>query len=891
MPGSKLGKNDIFDDSFFKALNDAEKGLKQVLGTFNQMAKAAREVSKGVSAAKTFDDLQKKAAAAGKSIKDLTAEEKKLANASERVKFEQSEAGKQMAVYNEQARRARAENKKYANSQLEAVKSTNRWGVAIKSFQFKFNALGNLIAQTASTVFRAFVRAVRSSIDVIKNFDSSSARLASVLGVTRDEMKGLTDQAKQLGSITKYTAAQVTGLQIELAKLGFAADEISKATPGILSFATATGAELPEAAKVAGVAVRAFGLDTLETENAVSTLAVATTKSALSFGDYETILSKLGPVAKAYGFTLEDTVALTGKLRDAGFDASTAATATRNILLNLADTNGKLARALGRNVNNFDDLIDGMKELDERGVSLAETLDLTDKRSVAAFNQFLNTAEGARELRDSITGVNGQLQDMVDIQLDTLAGDIDLLRSAWEGLILSMSEGGALREAVQLLTNFILEISNLDLTTTKFHKQNQEQIARSFELLGSLTNRQGEEFQKVVSDLNQIGFDQLSFDPDTYAAQFKTIRKVNEEESKALAKEYIRRRVEQHREELQLARVTNERLAQEEEDKNKNRGDGYEDVSERIKQLAKEEKETIVEETQEAVDLQSEAWDYIEKTTEGVFATLEESVKGQTDFEIEELLRKQRAYEEFQKEVARMEAERRDLQIETANQAFDFILTLYDRKAAAVDKQLADEVISEEEAEEKKRQIRRRAAIVDKAQALFNIALNTAMGVTNAAAKTVTIPLIPWIIGLGIAQAAVVAATPLPQFEKGTDSAPGGDAIVGEKGSELMVLPDGRFALTPDEATLMNVERGTKIIPSDVTNELMRYTTIANAFQGKQSDRIILAMMQKLDHSNNRLYKAIKEKPVSSSTLTPEGIRTMTYKGNSVIKKIDKYFK
>jgi TP901 family phage tail tape measure protein len=891
MPGSKIGKNDFFDDSFFQAVKQAKKDLNELLVTFEKMAKEAREVSKGVQAAKTFDDLSKKAAKAGKSIKDLTAEEKKLERAQQQLNFAQTEAGKKLAVLNEQKRRAAAENRKYAKSQLEAEKSTNRWGVAIKSFQFKFNALGNLIATAAATVFRAFVRVVRQSVETIKSFDSETARLASVLGKTREEIKDLTKEAKQLGAITQFTAGQVTGLQIELAKLGFAADEIKNATPGILSFATATGADLADAAKVAGVAVRAFGLDTLETEDAVSTLAVATTKSALSFGDYETILSTLGPVAKAYGFTLEDTVALTGKLRDAGFESNKAATATRNILLNLADTNGALAKSLGGSVDNFDDLIDGLITLNEKGVSLGETLELTDVRSVAAFNQFLSTAEGARTLRDSITGVNDQLQDMVDVQLDTLAGDIDLLKSAWEGFIHSAAEGGALREIVQLLTNAVLQVSNLDLAFTKFHKQNQNQIRRSFELLTSLTNRQGEEFKAVVEDLDTIEFDKLIPDPDLYAEQFAKIRHVNKKEAVALAREYIQVRFEQHEAEVRMEVAKIERIAELNKEQARKKKVSYEDVTEELKQLAKDEMEAITEETQEAVTAQADAWDYVAQATEGAFATLEERVQGNLETEVEQLEQKRQAYEKFYDDVKAMEADRQDMQIATANEAFYFLSSIIDRKAAKIDQQLADELISEEQAEKEKAKLRKKAAIIDKSQALFNIALNTALGVTSAAAKTVTIPLIPWIIGLGAAQAAAVLAEPIPAFEKGTEAAPGGAAIVGEKGRELMFGPDGKIALSPDSATLMSIDKGTRIIPADVTTEIMKYAAVATGMGKRANDtELIVKMMARIDDSSERLRRELKNKPVSSSILTPAGILTSTYKGNTVIKKMNKYF-
>jgi len=198
---------------------------------------------------------------------------------------------------------------------------------------------------------------------------------------------------------------------------------------------------LGPAAETVAVALNAFGLSAEHAGEVAATLAVGTSRSALAFADYQTILSTVGPVSRAFGFSLEETVALTGKLRDAGFDASSAATATRNIFLNLADSSGKLAQALGRPIRSLDDLAPALAELRARGIDLNETLQLTDKRSVAAFNTFLGATDTMLDLRDSVTGVTDELQEMVEVQLDNVAGDITILKSAWQGFILSIEQG------------------------------------------------------------------------------------------------------------------------------------------------------------------------------------------------------------------------------------------------------------------------------------------------------------------------------------------------------------------------------------------------------------------------------------------------------------------
>ena len=281
----------------------------------------------------------------------------------------------------------------------------------------------------------------RKAIGVIKGFEQANATLAATLGKNINQVEELTKQARDLGKSTEFTASQVSSLQNELAKLGFSQKEIKASARGILDLSSATGNDLANSAMIAGSALRAFNLDASEMSRVTSVLAVATTKSALSMSDYASGLSTIAPVAKAFGFTIEDTVALMGKLRDAGFDASSSATATRNILLNLADANGKLTKALGGPVKSFDEMIPALVKLRTSGVDLNSTLQLTDKRSVAAFNQFLQGAENALVLRDSLIDVKDELTKMVNTKTDTVEGALNRIKSAWEGLLLTSGGG------------------------------------------------------------------------------------------------------------------------------------------------------------------------------------------------------------------------------------------------------------------------------------------------------------------------------------------------------------------------------------------------------------------------------------------------------------------
>ncbi len=311
-------------------------------------------------------------------------------------------------------------------------------------------------------VFAFVAGSFREAFTTIKDFEKANSGLAAILGTTKEGIRALTEQARQLGATTSYTASQVTQLQTELAKLGFAQQDIINMSPGVLKFAKAVGTDLGSAAAFAGASMRIFGIESADIEDMLASLAIGTNKSALNFSYLQSAMSTIGPVANAFGFTIQDTIALLGNLANAGFDASSAATATRNILLNLADSNGKLATALGQPVTNLDQLVEGLKKLNAEGIDLNTALDLTDKRSVAAFSRFLDGADSITTLRDSVTDCKKQFNDMSDEMGNNVAGSIAILQSTIEGVILKFYESrGALKDLVDALSTVIEAVGNL----------------------------------------------------------------------------------------------------------------------------------------------------------------------------------------------------------------------------------------------------------------------------------------------------------------------------------------------------------------------------------------------------------------------------------------------
>lgn len=406
-----------------KRLNELIRSNKRDIEANNRAMEKAR---------KEIDISRMSAADLGKELKRLKGELNKTSK----------------TLYPERYRELENEIRRVGKAHAEATRSTRGFLASLLSLDKIATSIKGFFMGLGMVIMTQVIGAFKQLTNIIQDFERANSKLASVLGTTIDGVSRLTDQAKYLGRTTTATASQVTGLQTELAKLGFTQDVIEKLTPSVLKFAKAVDTDLSSAAAFAGAAMRMFNKDADQAEAVMASFAVATTKSALDFHKLEASLSTVGPVANAFGFSLEETTALLGQLSNAGFDASSAATATRNILLNLADANGDLAKALGGPVTNLDELVNGLNKLNAEGVDLAKALELTDKRSVAAFSTFLNGSDSILALRDSITDCTGDFQQMAATMADNAAGSFAGFQSAVEGLILKFF---GFREALKTL--------------------------------------------------------------------------------------------------------------------------------------------------------------------------------------------------------------------------------------------------------------------------------------------------------------------------------------------------------------------------------------------------------------------------------------------------------
>jgi hypothetical protein len=125
-------------------------------------------------------------------------------------------------------------------------------------------------------------------------------------------------------------------------------------------------------------------------------------------------------------------------------------------------------------------------------------------------------------------------------------------------------------------------------------------------------------------------------------------------------------------------------------------------------------------------------------------------------------------------------------------------------------------------------------------------------------------------------QAATVLATPIPKFYKGVRNFEGGMALVGEQGAEIYRTPDNQLGITPNQATLMALPRGTDVYTHSESKQMIAANNI---------DISELVMEQQ------KTRQAIASKSEYHTHLDKDGLKVLLRKGNNSITYADKYLR
>lgn len=300
-------------------------------------------------------------------------------------------------------------------------------------------------ALAAFAGFRALVSATRT----IAQFSQAMSTVQAITNATIIQFKDLREEAKRLGSTTRFTATQAADGMTFLARAGFEVDEVLGSIEGTLQLAQAGALDLARAADIASNVLKGFRLEVDQTARVVDVLALAANSSNTNVSQLGDAMKFVAPVAAGLGIKIEEAAAAIGALSDAGLQGSLAGTGLRRVLSELespAKKTNDILRNLGLTADDVRisqvGLTNALITLRNAGVTTGQALELFGDRGGPAFEVLSSSIPTVIEMTAALQNAGGTAERIARIMDDNLNGALLAVKSAYEGFILALGDTG-----------------------------------------------------------------------------------------------------------------------------------------------------------------------------------------------------------------------------------------------------------------------------------------------------------------------------------------------------------------------------------------------------------------------------------------------------------------
>ena len=312
-------------------------------------------------------------------------------------------------------------------------------------------------------------------------FIDTMTTVSAITGSTREQLQMLSETAQSLGLETMFGSQDIASGMKYLAMAGNTVEQVNDMIKGAAYVANATGMELGGKGGAADLITNVMKTFKIVGDGASELIGDQLTKATLSANISMTDLAESIKYSAADMVMLKkelpEVAAMIGTLGNAGIQGSMAGTSLGNMARYLikafnpkTDAYSFLQR-MGLSQQDFvdaqGDLIDfgDIMEKISKGVENLPSIDrgkaigaIFGVRGQRAANAIMNDLEGYRNLLDQIQNNSaGFAKSIVDKRMNTLAGSIDKVSSAWENLKVAFTEqiGPALMPILNTISQII----------------------------------------------------------------------------------------------------------------------------------------------------------------------------------------------------------------------------------------------------------------------------------------------------------------------------------------------------------------------------------------------------------------------------------------------------
>jgi TP901 family phage tail tape measure protein len=337
---------------------------------------------------------------------------------------------------------------------------------------------GFMAAAVAMAAFGgAAAKVISIGADFEQKITSAAVKFPGKIRKGSEAFKELEDVARRTGATTEFSATQSAEALTFLAMAGLDAEQSIAALPGVVDLATAAGIELGQATDIATDALGAFGLVSKDaTQTGINlarvndVLASTTTSANTTMEDMYEAIKEGASVSTRAGASIETFSALVGEMANAGIKGSKAGTTLKNVFLNLqapAAAGRKALARIGLKTTEKGKLKDVVKlfgelqgKLKKFGAAKQASIlkDIFGKIALPGVAVLLNSGSAKLEqFREKLLAAKGSAAEMAAVMRDTTAGAIDSLKSALEGVIISIFklEDDGIKNTINRMTDWV----------------------------------------------------------------------------------------------------------------------------------------------------------------------------------------------------------------------------------------------------------------------------------------------------------------------------------------------------------------------------------------------------------------------------------------------------
>lgn len=179
---------------------------------------------------------------------------------------------------------------------------------------------------------------IAAPITVAGNFEDSLYKIQAVAQATGAEIASIGDQARKLGrdSSVRFNAQELLGGYEFMSMAGFTIKQQLEAMPAVAALAQAGATDLAVTSDIASNIMGSFGIGAEEMMRVADAMTITFNKTNTSVTGLGDTLKYAGATAKDAGFSLEQALAATGMLGQAGIQGSMAGTGLRAVFSRLA---------------------------------------------------------------------------------------------------------------------------------------------------------------------------------------------------------------------------------------------------------------------------------------------------------------------------------------------------------------------------------------------------------------------------------------------------------------------------------------------------------------------------------------------------------------------------